>query len=255
METVLFATPHQPAFYSLVKRVFDFLAAAVLILLASPILLLIALALKIESPFAPVFYTSKRVGRLYQQFDFFKFRSMRPNADHLLAGMKHLNQYTEVVAPPQKVTDASPEVSALLNDKGWLPESHWLVGQAQKTAKPFVKIPNDPRITRVGNFIRNTSLDELPQLFNVLRGEMSLVGNRPLPLYEAEQLVADGTVARFLAPAGITGLWQVTDRGKAGVSADSRKQLDARYAASYSFSLDLWILLRTPLAAVQQENV
>ncbi|MEO0334303.1 MAG: sugar transferase, partial [Bacteroidota bacterium] len=110
-------------------------------------------------------------------------------------------------------------------------------------------------ITRVGKIIRNTSIDELPQLFNVLRGDMSLVGNRPLPLYEAEKLTSDDLAKRFMAPAGITGLWQVTERGKSNTSEESRKKLDIEYAEKYSFWLDMKILLKTPLAAFQQENV
>jgi lipopolysaccharide/colanic/teichoic acid biosynthesis glycosyltransferase len=84
---------------------------------------------------------------------------------------------------------------------------------------------------------------------------MSLVGNRPLPLYEAEQLTTDEAIARFLAPAGITGLWQVTERGKKGVDADSRKRLDAEYTQRGSFWLDCWILFRTPVAALQKADV
>ena len=125
----------------------------------------------------------------------------------------------------------------------------------QEKAQPFLKITNDPRITRIGKFIRSSSIDELPQLINVLKGDMSLVGNRPLPVYEAEHLTTDEAIYRYAAPAGITGLWQVTERGKSGVSADNRKRLDVEYAQSYSFKLDLWILFKTPVAALQQENV
>src|SRR5690606_17571718 len=93
----------------------------------------------------------------------------------------------------------------------------------------FVKICNDPRITRFGTFIRNTSIDELPQLFNVLKGDMSLVGNRPLPLYEAQQLTSDEWASRFLGPAGITGLWQVSKRGRGEMSDRERRELDNVY--------------------------
>jgi len=103
--------------------------------------------------------------------------------------------------------------------------------------------------------LRNTSIDELPQLFNVLRGDMSIIGNRPLPLYEAEKLTSDQFAARFLAPAGITGLWQVSKRGKGGVSEDERKALDVDYARNYSVTSDLRILLMTIPALFQQENV
>ena len=84
---------------------------------------------------------------------------------------------------------------------------------------------------------------------------MSLVGNRPLPLYEAEKLTTDDTIERFVAPAGITGLWQVTKRGKGNMSAEGRQKLDITYARRASLWLDLWILFKTPLAAIQSENV
>jgi lipopolysaccharide/colanic/teichoic acid biosynthesis glycosyltransferase len=119
----------------------------------------------------------------------------------------------------------------------------------------FVKFARDPRVTRVGRFIRKYSLDELPQLINVLRGEMSLVGNRPLPLYEAELLTRDEWSARFLAPAGITGLWQVTKRGHADMSAEERIALDIAYARKNSLWTDFKIILRTFGALVQQEEV
>jgi lipopolysaccharide/colanic/teichoic acid biosynthesis glycosyltransferase len=119
-----------------------------------------------------------------------------------------------------------------------------------------VKIANDPRITRIGRILRNTSIDELPQLWNVLRGDMSIVGNRPLPLYEAEKLMTDQHMGRFIAPAGITGLWQVMKRGKGGdMSEDERKALDNEYAQQYSLKKDLGIILRTIPALFQKENV
>ena len=120
----------------------------------------------------------------------------------------------------------------------------------------FVKIETDPRVTKVGRFIRKYSIDELPQLINILRGDMSIVGNRPLPLYEAEKLTADNSIDRFMAPAGLTGLWQVEERGKGGkMSAEERKQLDIEYGQTYSFALDMNIIFITLFAFKQDENV
>ncbi len=119
----------------------------------------------------------------------------------------------------------------------------------------FFKISNDPRITRIGGFLRNTSLDELPQLFNVLLGDMSLVGNRPLPLYEAETLTTNDYAARFMAPAGITGLWQIKKRGNKDMSAEERIHIDIAYAKKCNFATDLWIIANTPSALLQKENV
>ena len=120
----------------------------------------------------------------------------------------------------------------------------------------FIKLENDPRVTRVGRVIRKYSIDELPQLFNILKGDMSIVGNRPLPLYEAELLTSDAYIDRFMAPAGLTGLWQVEKRGDAGkMSAEERKQLDIKYARDFSFWLDMKIIFKTLTAFVQKENV
>ncbi len=203
---------------STAKRVFDILVSFTALLIFSPVLLLIAIAIRLESP-GPIFYISKRVGTGYRIFDFYKFRSMRPDADKLVKEMMHLNQY--------------------------------------KTASgsAFVKFENDPRITRLGQFIRKTSLDEIPQLFNVLRGDMSIVGNRPLPLYEAEQITKDLWSKRFLAPAGITGLWQVTKRGKKEMSVEERIDLDMAYADNCTIWDDLKIVALTFPALLQKESV
>ena len=240
--------------YNHLKRTFDMLAALIALILLSPILIIVALIIKIESK-GPIFYKSKRVGQHYKVFDFYKFRSMRTDADKLLAQMQHLNQYDNQESLEEKanIQINESEGEMLFSDEGWVSEDTWLT--KQEKAQPFLKITNDPRITRIGKFIRSSSIDELPQLINVLKGDMSLVGNRPLPVYEAEHLTTDEAIYRYAAPAGITGLWQVTERGKSGVSADSRKRLDVEYAQSYSFKLDLWILLKTPIATLQQENV
>jgi lipopolysaccharide/colanic/teichoic acid biosynthesis glycosyltransferase len=197
------------------KRTFDVVVSGVALLLLSPLMLLIAIIIKLESK-GSVFYISKRAGSGYKIFDFYKFRSMRQGADAELKKLSSRNQYG--------------------------------VGL-------FFKIKDDPRITRFGRFLRQTSLDELPQLINVLKGDMSLVGNRPLPLYEAEKLTRDQIAWRFLAPAGITGLWQVTKRGKDNMSEEERIQLDMEYAMNNSFLYDIKILLNTIPALIQKERV
>jgi lipopolysaccharide/colanic/teichoic acid biosynthesis glycosyltransferase len=119
----------------------------------------------------------------------------------------------------------------------------------------FFKVNNDPRVTRFGAFLRKTSLDELPQLLNVLKGDMSLVGNRPLPLYEAATLTTNETVERFMAPAGMTGLWQIKRRGKENMSTEERINLDIDYARKHNLAYDLWIMANTPGALFQKSNV
>jgi lipopolysaccharide/colanic/teichoic acid biosynthesis glycosyltransferase len=128
-------------------------------------------------------------------------------------------------------------------------------GDETKSKSAFVKFTNDPRVTKVGRFLRKTSIDELPQLVNVLIGDMSLVGNRPLPLYEAEQLTTNEWSTRFLGPAGLTGLWQISKRGQKDMSDQERKELDNYYASNYSIFLDLKIILKTIPALIQKESV
>ncbi|RME96569.1 MAG: sugar transferase [Bacteroidetes bacterium] len=240
------------------KRAFDLLGASVLVLALCPLMLLIMLAIKIESR-GPVFYVSARAGQGFRVFPFIKFRSMRVDADQLIDEFKTQNQYAQTQEKvPGDVLRSKPPTgeitdTVLIHDEGYLFETVYHCSQTDEGT--FFKIKDDPRITRVGRLLRNTSLDELPQLFNVLRGDMSLVGNRPLPLYEAEKLTTDDAVLRFAAPAGITGLWQVSKRGKSNMSEEERKQLDLEYARTYNFWLDLRILWKTLPAAVQEETV
>lgn len=235
------------------KRAFDIAFAGTFLLVASPVLLTIALLIRLDSK-GPIIYKSKRVGRGYQVFDFLKFRTMKVNADHLVKDMKALNQYKneeEQVAVPYARTNEQL-IDAMGNP---IDEETFLAQKKADQAGAFFKVMNDPRITRIGKFLRATSLDELPQFVNVLRGDMSIIGNRPLPLYEAEQLTTDQWAGRFLAPAGITGLWQVEKRGKADMSETERKELDNHYMRKQSFLFDMTILARTIPALMQKENV
>ncbi len=238
------------------KRAFDLIVTGGLVLAISPLFLLVALAIKIDSK-GPVFYASKRAGRGFRVFDFYKFRSMKVNADQQVKSMKGMNQYqNEEEEVLQFLSPTLGEDSTfLIGDDEHLTEEEFITRKREKSKNTFFKVKDDPRITRVGRFIRSTSIDELPQLFNVLKGDMSLVGNRPLPLYEAEKLTTDDHVLRFLAPAGITGYWQVNGRGKASVSEDDRKYLDVYYALHYNLRLDLEILWKTIPAALQEANV
>lgn len=246
-----------------IKRLFDIVFSLGVLICISPLLLVIALAIRIESK-GKVFYAAKRVGAGYKIFPFFKFRSMYTGADAQLKELAHLNQYTEEEEEDNSGYDQPcPECEKLghpcslvlyINDREMC-ENNYLRIKREKLGKTFFKINNDPRVTKVGKFIRKTSIDELPQLFNVLRGEMSIVGNRPIPLYEAELLTSDGWTERFLAPAGITGLWQVTKRGKSDMSNEERKELDNTYARTFTFWGDIKILFRTVKALMQTEDV
>ncbi len=237
---------------SLPKRIIDVVLSSGLLLMLSPLLLLVIVAIRLESR-GSVFYWQPRVGTGYKIFKFYKFRSMRVDADQMLDAMAshdHYSKNTESGEVPQQVGDQT-----LIGDDQVMPEDVFIHKKNQQSEQSFKKFENDPRITRVGRWIRKTSIDELPQLINVIKGDMSLVGNRPLPLYEAESLTSDEWAERFMAPAGITGLWQVTERGKKSTSIESRKRLDNEYARRNNLAMDMKILLKTPLAAIQQENV
>lgn len=261
------------------KRVFDIVFSLIAIILLSPIFILTAIAIRLESK-GPVIFKSKRVGTNYTIFNFLKFRSMYIDAEERLQEVaKEVgNQYAEKKAPEEEHTITAPlgiEAEMMMMDMGMssdmmisddevmlvgddyvVAESDYAKEKKEEIDNAFVKIENDPRITKVGKFIRKTSIDELPQLFNILKGDMSIVGNRPLPLYEAEKLTVDKSIDRFMAPAGLTGLWQVEERGKGGMmSAEERKQLDILYGQTYNFMLDMKIIFRTLFAFVQKKNV
>ena len=244
------------------KRTFDIFFSGMAILCLSPLLIFTALAIRIESK-GPIIYKSKRVGSNYQIFDFLKFRSMYTDADKHLKDFNALNQYQQEdediwgEEPEAEVNEEIDEEEILLiSDDFVISEEDYINKKSKEKSNAFVKLENDPRITKIGRIIRKYSIDELPQLINILKGDMSIVGNRPLPLYEAELLTSDEHIDRFMGPAGLTGLWQVEKRGEAGkLSAEERKQLDITYAKTFSFWLDIKIILKTVTAFIQKENV
>jgi len=192
------------------KRLFDLFAAAVLLVLFSPLFLLIAIAIKVDSP-GPVFYVSTRLGRRAKPFRFYKFRSMYVGAERMKQQLLHLNEMDG----------------------------------------PVFKIRNDPRATRVGRLLRKTSLDELPQLINVLRGEMSLVGPRP-PIPEEVEQYETWQRRRLSVTPGITCLWQVSGRNR--ISFREWMEMDMKYIDSISFLTDLRILLLTIPAVLRAKG-
>jgi len=245
------------------KRTFDIIFAGSVLLFLFPVFLIIIIAIRLESK-GRFYYAAPRIGTGYQVFGFMKFRSMYADADKRVDELMKKNQYQAAKADelPEEDTQKqsyerlNSDDVVLIHDDGFISEDTVKQRKAEKRENAFFKMANDPRITKVGRILRNTSIDELPQFINVLKGDMSIVGNRPLPLYEAELLTTDQWSKRFLAPAGITGLWQVTKRGGSNVmSADERKQLDIEYAENFSFWYDIKILLKTIPAMLQHENV
>jgi lipopolysaccharide/colanic/teichoic acid biosynthesis glycosyltransferase len=199
--------------YDGIKRALDILGSSILLAMLAPLLLVIAAAVKLKSS-GPVFFEQERVGQKMKPFRMLKFRTMHANVDHKL----HHEYITRFIHSS---------------------------GEAQAGATPGVfKLTNDPRVTPIGGFLRKTSLDELPQLLNVLRGDMSLVGPRPPLPYEVEQYKAWHCRRVLDAKPGITGLWQVTGRSR--TTFDEMVRLDLRYARTCSIWTDIKILLATP---------
>ncbi|MCT2917995.1 sugar transferase [Limosilactobacillus fermentum] len=189
-------------FYRGIKRLFDVVASAIGVVVISPVLLIIAICIKVDDPHGPVFYTQTRVGKNGHEFKIIKFRSMVSNADELLAKLQDQN-----------------EVDGAM-----------------------FKMKDDPRITRVGRVIRKYSLDELPQLINVVTGSMSIVGPRPPLVSEVEQYT-EYDKQRLLVTPGATGMWQVG--GRNDVDFDEMVRLDLTYIQNRSVWLDLKIMLET----------
>lgn len=203
-----------------VKRVMDIVGSALLLILCAPLLLMIALAIKISSK-GPVFFRQKRVGQYGQPFTFLKFRSMQNDNDHGV----HKDFIAKLIA------DTAEHLPSNVN------------------GERIYKLANDKRVTPLGKFLRRTSLDELPQLLNVLAGEMSLVGPRPPIPYEVAVYQPWHRRRVLAVKPGITGLWQITGRSR--VKFDEMVRMDLRYATSWTPWLDLTILMKTPLAVIK----
>lgn len=251
-----------------VKRLFDIIVSGTSLIILAPVFIIVGFLIRLESR-GPVFYYSFRVGRGYHIFKFYKFRSMFLDSDKKLKDLKHLNQYTK---SKRKQNDIGEELFCeflcedckalggecqfpIYSDTVQMCEKEYMEQKLHNRDSTFIKIKDDPRMTKVGKFIRRSSIDELPQLWNVLIGDMSIVGNRPLPLYEAEKLTTDKYALRFMAPAGITGLWQVEKRGTGKMHENERLLLDNIYAKNNSFLNDIILILRTIPALFQKENV
>ncbi len=198
------------ATYHRTKRVLDIFIVLVAAPFWLPWMIIIAALIKMDDPKAPVFFIQYRTGRGGRRFAMCKFRTMVPNAEEMKRQLMHLN------------------------------ELEW----------PDFKITNDPRVTRIGRFLRKTSLDELPQLFNVLKGDMSLVGPRPTS-FKPETYERWHTERLDVTP-GLTGLWQIIGRGSS--EFDDRVRMDVAYIERRCLWLDIHILVRTVLAVFQQKG-
>lgn len=211
----------------IMKRIFDITGSVLLLLLLSPILLIVALLIKLDSP-GPVFYLDYRSGQHNKRFLFYKFRSMLA---HLCDG-----------EGPGATEEGNIVLNKLVNNAAL---------NTRTDSGPLHKIKNDPRITRVGHFIRRWSLDELPQLINVVKGEMSLVGPRPHMTMQTARYEAHHKKVFTIKP-GITGLAQIS--GRSDLSFEEEIKLDTYYIENWSMLLDLSIILRTPLAVFRHRK-
>jgi exopolysaccharide biosynthesis polyprenyl glycosylphosphotransferase len=211
--------------FSITKRLMDVVGSLLMLVFACPIFLLIALAVSISSP-GPIFFRQQRVGQYGKPFTFLKFRSMYVDNDATV----HKQYVAQLIAGHAELNPSN--------------------GNARGVG--VYKLTNDKRITRIGAVLRRTSLDELPQLLNVLTGEMSLVGPRPAIPYEVAVYQTWHRRRILEVKPGITGLWQVNGRGR--VKFDEMVRLDLRYAKNWSPWLDLKILLRTPRAVLIGEG-
>lgn len=238
------------------KRAFDIVFSLFALVFFSPLLLLIALVIKLESK-GPVIYSQQRVGTGYDIFTFFKFRTMVSNADKELTKLSRLNEYLKEERKEHKLDNdykmnncpdcerlGKPCSPMLFIDGVEICENQYLrLRKLELLQNTFFKMKNDPRITTVGRILRQFHFDEIPQFYNVLKGDMSVVGNRPLPLYEAEHLTTDEWSYRFMAPAGITGLWQIHSTDVH--NPEERIALDNQYAMIAKPWTDFKIVIKT----------
>ncbi|KRD84534.1 multidrug MFS transporter [Bacillus sp. Root147] len=196
------ATINEKEAYILLKRIMDISGAIIGIIITSLLLIIVALAIKLEDPKGPVIFSQKRIGKNGKEFNMYKFRSM--------------------------VTDAEFKLKELL--------------ELNETTGAMFKMKNDPRVTRVGKLIRKTSIDELPQFFNVLKGDMSLVGPRP-PLPREVKDYNDYHKQRLLVVPGCTGLWQTS--GRSNIGFEDMVHLDLEYINKRSILMDIKIIFKT----------
>lgn len=203
---------HKNIGYIIIKRTIDFIGALIGLILLSPIFLIVAIAIKIEDPKGKIIFGHKRVGLNGKIFKCWKFRSMVHNAEEIL----------NTLTPEQK-----------------------------KEYSETFKLKEDPRITKVGGFIRKTSLDELPQLINILMGQMSIVGPRPIVTKELEFY---GEYAKYLKAIkpGLTGLWQVS--GRSDTTYEERVELDMEYLVKRGVFLDIYIIFMTVIKVIKREG-
>jgi lipopolysaccharide/colanic/teichoic acid biosynthesis glycosyltransferase len=201
-----------------VRRLLDFMVAGILLLGLAPLLVMVAVAIRVDSS-GPVLFRQRRVGRGRREFTIFKFRTMRRNAD---------------------ATRHRKYVQTLID------------GNSESERGRLYKLSVDDRVTKVGRFLRSWSLDELPQLINVLRGEMALVGPRPVIPYEVD-MYPDTYYRRFAVKPGLTGLWQVSGRNER--TYDEMVSFDIEYAEAASLLLDLRILVKTVPVVLRRQGV
>jgi len=200
--------PNNKRGYLFSKRCIDVIGALAGLLVLLIVFIVIGLLIKIEDPKGSIFFSQKRVGKNGKEFNMYKFRSM--------------------------VSDAEAKLAELLQ-------------QNEATGAMF-KMKNDPRVTKIGRFIRKTSIDELPQLFNVLKGDMSIIGPRPLLPFMLKNLPEFKEIRSLVRP-GITGLWQIRDREN-NTSAEFMVEHDTEYVENYSFILDMKIFFKTPIIVI-----
>ncbi|MEH7308184.1 sugar transferase [Neobacillus drentensis] len=193
---------HDRKLYHIIKRLIDIIGASMGIILLCFLFMIIAILIKVEDPRGTIFFSQKRVGLNGKEFKMYKFRSMVSNAEEKLAELLNFNEINGAM----------------------------------------FKMKDDPRITKVGKFIRKTSIDELPQLFNVLKGDMSLVGPRP-PLPREVAIYTDYDMQRLMVTPGCTGLWQVSGRNSLGF--EEMVELDLEYISKRSVLYDVKIIFKT----------